>query len=161
MLQNLFSFFRNNRQYAYVLGFLIVVLVIYVFDLNRLTNVPTAPSPYTIKQSKLDLVSATPPSRQASTFDPYEAVWMEFTEPVDASTLRYSISPTLEFNIVHQEDDPKLIKFVPRGTGWIPRAEYTLKITALRTIEGDSLTKDITYIYLNEPPSLEGVEFPY
>ncbi len=158
MTKKLIIFIKGNKSYLIVLIILILVFIAYFIDFNRYNDIET---PYTVKESELSLIAITPPERSSQSLSDYEILWFEFSEPIISNSIRYTIEPNMEFSIVNDESNPNIVKFVPRGMGWEDHQEYTLKITALRSVNGNYLNETINYVYLNTPPDISNEPVPY
>ncbi|EKD95269.1 MAG: hypothetical protein ACD_24C00547G0008 [uncultured bacterium] len=106
-----------------------------------------------------NLVEASPPSGDRRTFDFAEYIYFKFSAPIDINTINVIVTPLVNVKPLVNQTDPYTLILIPNnGATWIPNRRYTITIeSSLTSIDGISLSKDITYKYYNNPP--ETLEF--
>ncbi|HLB51507.1 hypothetical protein A3F07_01220 [candidate division WWE3 bacterium RIFCSPHIGHO2_12_FULL_38_15] len=159
-----------NEHKVLVISVVIVILVAGVsIILSEIAtrDIGTGLAPVITKEEEIEqkpkfpfnLVEASPPSGDRSTFDFAEYLYFKFSAPVDINSVSVKVTPTVQVKPLVNKSDPYTLILIPEnGAVWQPNRRYTIIIeSSLTSIDGVSLFKDITYKYYNDPP--ESIDF--
>lgn len=164
-LKEIVNFLKKNKPLVFILLLILLVSIKLIFDVASTiysvqTPVVKNNSPKSNKK-ELIVVSVSPPSGNRSTLDSSETISFEFSVPVVIDSLDYTVSPSVNFNVLYSEDFPNRITFLPKDRGWLPNVSYVFKILTLQGVSGEEVISPIIYEYINTPPDVTKNPLPF
>jgi|SRR3989344_5691390 len=127
---------KNKKMYVPLL-ILSAVSAIYLFSVKTPPQNPdSAPTP--LSPPELLLLNVSPPEGDQITIWDNFAVEYMFNQPVDAKTIKYTVSPFIETKVFSSPDN-KVIYISP-SSDWKKRVIYQIRITDLKTLADPNLS---------------------
>lgn len=171
MINKIIDFFNRHKGQIFFVAGVLILIYVFIFDSRVLQEevsqfAPvevTTEEPTVNRKRTFSLVSISPQDGlSVSTFDPFNPITVEFSEPVDATSLAVRVFPPVELRPRALEDDPTQIMLLPRGSGWEPFIRYRVVIRGALGVDPDaSLDRPFEYWYQNTPPELDFRDLPY
>ncbi len=160
---------KANKGLLLIIFGLLIIVLIFIFDLARLNEKSTTQTPKIVTQEDalkpgdiVQLIKMTPAEGlKHQTLDPFQVITFEFSDPVDLSTIEISVLPAIDHNVRVLENDKSKVVVLPKASGWLPYTEYQIRITNLRSTDGKGLSATASYKYKNTPPEIKFNELPY
>lgn len=108
----------------------------------------------------LNVISVSPVGGIRSTLDNFEAIRVEFSDPIDPESVELSVSPDLPARFVVLPENSSALLIIPEGNGWRPHVRYVVTLE-LASDDGKVLAEPFVYGYQNIPPDVTQEILPY